>query len=478
MKPRNNIAAAARGSQHPHQESAGATPAKARPALALCAALVAICAPTQAQTWETVDDFPAATATAYAMAADNEGNIFVAGSTRDSANWPTAVVMKSSDGGQTWDNDPSTPEVDEMCDALPATDNSPAYFAAISVRRVTTGGSTFEDQVVSAGRAGRVYGGPPNPLTGTLTSPWQVRRTRDGGSTWETVDQFVHPTYNQLPSYTRPRGVALGENGTIYVVGSVEERITTTVKRNTVTSYVNHWLIRRGAPNFDGSLQWSTFDFAFPVSLEQDRVETVFPSAVTCVGNRVFVVGGGGLYWHVLQSNNDGLTWMVADNVRLGSSGSSHANAIAADSQGYLYVAGSHEQLVTTGQGKNRTTVLERSWLVRRGSPDGTNWSTIEQLVNPAGSSAASGVTADLSGDVHVTGYYQPASENARWITRQRSAATGAWSTTDDFSLASTDDAAGIAITADPFGDLFAAGSAYDSAGVRHGWLVRRTLAP
>lgn len=486
MKPKNPITAASSRHQTSLLESTGATLAWRRLALAVGGALVATTADIRAQAWETVDDLLPATPVAYtystlayAVAADSVGNLFVAGSVTDSAGWPSAVVMKSSDGGQSWDNDPSTPDVDEMSDALTSTDYSSAYFSAIAARRVTTGAGAFEDQAVSAGKVGRVYGGPPNPLTGsTLTSPWQLRRTRDGGTTWETLDQFIHPTYNQGPSYTSPRGVALGENGTVYVVGAVEEIITSVVKRKTIITFVNHWLIRRGVPGADGSMQWSTDDFAFPVSSENDRMNTVFPSAVTCVGNRVFVVGGGGNNWQVLQSDDDGLSWTVADSFRFASSGNSHAYAIAADSQGNLYVAGSGERVTTTGNGRNRTSVLESVWIVRMGSPDGTTWSTIDQLAIPLGSAAAVGVTVDPYDDVHVTGFVQPASENARWLTRQRSATSGAWSTTEDFSMASSGSAEAKGITSDPFGNLFAAGRASDSNGVRHGWLVRGKLAP
>ncbi len=54
----------------------------------------------------------------------------------------------------------------------------------------------------------------------------------------------------------------------------------------------------------------------------------------------------------------------------------------------------------------------------------------------------------------------------------------GAWTTTDQFSLATNQDTGGSAITADPAGNLFGAGYGYDSDGAVTGWLVRRKLAP
>ncbi len=446
--------------------------------LALGTALCASSASAQtAPAWELVDDLAPA-AVARAITADSAGNIFVAGNTRDSANRPTAVVMKSSNGGLTWDNDPSTPDVDESSDALSTTDGSLAVFDAIAARRVTTPAGTLEDQVVSSGRAGRVYGGPSDPLTGTLTSPWLIRRTRNAGATWETLDQFVHPAYHQLPGYARPYGIAMDQSGTIYVAGCARESIPTTKGKTVTYTYVNHWIVRKGIPGADGSFRWTTFDFAFPVSSETDREGTVFPSAVACIGNRVFIVGGGGNYWHVLQTSNGGTTWSVADNFRFATSGNSHAFAIAADSQGNLYVVGSGERVTTTGSGRNVTTVLERVWLVRKGLPDGTNWSTTEQIQVPGGLASATGVTVGLNNDVYVTGSIQSASSNAHWITRQRSAVTGLWSQADDFVYAAANSSQGGRITTDPFGNLFATGSGTDASGVAHNWLVRRKLFP
>jgi hypothetical protein len=82
----------------------------------------------------------------------------------------------------------------------------------------------------------------------------------------------------------------------------------------------------------------------------------------------------------------------------------------------------------------------------------------------------------DANNNVHVTGF--GATTKTNWVTRQRSAATGAWSTTDVFSLAANNNTQGKSITADPVGNLFAAGYGSDSAGVLHGWLVRKRPAP
>jgi hypothetical protein len=101
----------------------------------------------------------------------------------------------------------------------------------------------------------------------------------------------------------------------------------------------------------------------------------------------------------------------------------------------------------------------------------------VDQFTLTSGSPAeARGIAVDANNNVHVTGFGTTTKKN--WVTRQRSATTGAWSTSDVFSLGSNNNTEGKSITADPAGNLFAAGYGSDPAGVLHGWLVRRKLAP
>ena len=419
----------------------------------------------QAETWATVDDmFPSASA--YAATTDAAGNIFVAGSARDALGRPTAVVMKSSDGGQTWDNDPSTPDIEESSDAISTTDGSFAEFRAIASARVASGGNVFADHVVTTGRAKRVP-----TAAGPMASPWLIRRSTDAGATWVMLDEFVHPAYNHGPGNMGPWGVALDSSGTIFAAGSALEAIVSYKGKSASYSNVNHWLIRKGLTTASGTVEWKTIDFAYPTTHEWDR-ENCFPSAVACVGNNVFVVGGGGpdgVYWHVLKSADGGTTWTVADNFRFDRSDNSHAYGIAADSTGNLFVVG-------VGNRSSQNTRVPY-WIIRKGAPDGTAWTTVDQFQLPGGTAVASAVTVDRNNDVHVTGSGLSSATGCRWITRQRSAVNGLWSTTDNFAFASGSSSAGKAIAADQFGDVFAAGYGCDAAGVSH-WLVRRKLAP
>jgi hypothetical protein len=114
---------------------------------------------------------------------------------------------------------------------------------------------------------------------------------------------------------------------------------------------------------------------------------------------------------------------------------------------------------------------------VRKGTNGGTKWNTVNQFKLPSGTYAEGrGIAIDANDNIHVTG--MASSTQLNWVTRLQSAATGTWSTTDLFSLAPNQATFGKSIAADPAGNLFAAGYGYDAAGVYHGWIVRRKLAP
>ena len=219
-------------------------------------------------------------------------------------------------------------------------------------------------------------------------------------------------------------------------------------------------------------MAWTTVG-DFPYTVTKDWELFNHPAtAVACVGNDVFVVGGGGGSWIVRKSSNGGLTWAVVDTFRFSTTDNSHAFSLAADNVGNIYVAGLGGQILQKAS--------RPCWIVRKGTAGGTGWSTFDQYQYPSGSAQALGVTVDVNNNVHVTGtaWTGPSSSYRHWITRQRSAITGIWSTSEDFSLASSGYAEGRSIAADSLGNLYGAGAASDAAGIAHGWLVRRKLVP
>jgi hypothetical protein len=409
--------------------------------LSLSVALCASSAIVRAQSWQTVDDAQGATdEAAYRITADSAGNIFAAGTIRDATQRYHAVIMKSSDAGATWGTVVDYPAVNDL-----SAPNGP-FAGFTSITAADVGG---ERHLVATGMTRRLN----RPGYG-FTGLWLTIRSRDGGVTWETLDEYLHPVY--FPS--TPRDVALDANGNIYLV--------TLAKEGTAGTGNSRWLMRKGLATAGGMMTWSMVgDFSYPDGYDSDHgFEADGPTGVTCVGSSVFVVGGGGNTWVVRKSSNGGSTWQVVDTFRFFKNGISGAFDVAADIAGNVYVAG-----YSYKQGSQ--------WFVRRGTNAGTNWSTVDQFNLPSGTYAEGrGITVDASNNVHVTG--MASSTQLNWVTRKRSAATGTWSTTDLFSLAPNQTTFGKSITADPAGNLFAAGYGYDATGVRHGWLVRRKLAP
>jgi hypothetical protein len=290
-----------------------------------------------------------------------------------------------------------------------------------------------------------------------FTIQWLTIRSRDGGATWETLDEYQHPSY---ASSGLPRDVAVDSNGNIYVVAMASEEPFSWPEIGD-----RHWLIRKGLAT-SGGMVWSTVgDFSYPLANDYDHDSSDDgPTGVACVGANVFVVGGALNTWTVRRSSNGGSTWQVVDSFRFFKNGISAAWDVAGDSAGNVYVSG-----YSYKQGSQL--------FVRRSTNGGTKWSTVDQFKLPGGSYAeGSGITVDANDNVHVIGMASTTQIN--WVARQRSAATGTWSTTDLFSLADGHTTWGTSITADPAGNLFGAGYGYDLDGVRHGWLVRRKLAP
>ena len=423
---------------------------------ALAAVLCISSAPAQAQTWETIDDAAGATSEkVLSITSDSAGNIFAAGTMRDATERGHAVIMKSSDSGATWSTVADYPAVYTI--SVPGAPENPIGAAFHTIASADVAGG--ENHLVAAG----VYRRGLRPGTSSsYTTQWVIIRSKDGGATWDTLDEYVHPTYGVLS----PRDIVVDANGNVYVVGMAPVYTGLLYK----SPYICHWLIRKGVVTPEGGMTWSTvgdfthgdgWDSAYGHDFDADG-----PSGVACVGSNVFVVGGGSHSWIVRKSSNGGSTWQVVDTYQYGKNLKSHAFDVAADSAGNVYVAGYGQKLGTR-------------WIVRRLTNGATKWSTMDDFKLSGGSYAeGKGIAVDSNNNVHVTGMATFSPGKWNWVTRQRSAATGAWSTSDTFSLASGQDTVGRAIARSPAGSLFAVGAGSDAAGVLHGWIVRRKLTP
>ena len=407
----------------------------------IAATLLAISGATQAQTWDTVDDAEGATGEGvYKITSDGAGNIFAAGYLRDATQRYHGIVMKRSIGGTSWGIVADYPAVND-----PAAPNGPfAGFTAIASADLPGG----DRHLVVAGMDRRVS----RPGIGHRPQ-WLIIRSINGGA-WETLNEYLHPTYD---SSLTPRDVAVDASGNIYVVGMAKVSVAGTGNSN--------WLIRKGLAT-TGGMVWSTVgDFSYADGYDSEHgFNADGACSVSCVGTNVYVAGGGGNSWVVRKNSNGGNSWAVVDSYRYNKQLKSHAHDIAADSAGNLYAAGFGNK-------------LGRRWIVRTSTNGGSTWSTVDEFRLPSGSyGEANAIAIDTNNNVHVTGMASTTQVN--WVTRQRSAATGTWTTSEVFSLAPNQTSWGKSITADPSGNLFAAGYGYDAGGVNHGWFVRRKQAP
>jgi hypothetical protein len=411
--------------------------------------------------------------TAQAVVSDAAGNLYLAGLVRDTFTAAgTAVIMKSSDGGQSWDSDPSTPDIDDPSDAFSG-NGSRASYDGLASMRVSDGAGGFKDHVVAVGWGSR----PVTNQLGAFNANVFVRRSLDSGATWQMIDEYEHPTYENLSG---PRVVALDSQGNIYTVIEALEHVVTTKGKTTTTKRVEHWLIRKGTNHADGTVTWNTIDLPFP-GTASSVYGYLWQRGITCVGNDVYIVGAGGTYgndWVVIKGRDGGAEWTIADSFRLDSSGPSEAYAISADNAGNLYVAGTASKTVTTGKGRTATTTTTNHWIVRKAAPGGIGWQTVDTFVVPGSTPTPTSVAVDRFNNVHLCGSLSASSLPTKWITREGSG--GAWTTTDSYSYGNDGgDTGASSICIDPSGNMFVAGGSWEpTTGNPRNWLVRRKLAP
>jgi hypothetical protein len=250
-------------------------------------------------TWTTVDDFVTDDLTDSAsdvtgIAADAAGDVYVSGSNE------RVWTIRKGVGGTSFST------VDTMASSYPyalfahptagifAVGRRPVVIKsetsyAWTVRLSTNGGATWSDvdtfQLsisslysnplrigalgIGAAADGSLYvvGMAHTKSRGYYISHWLVRKSTDGGNSWNTVDDFQPSGSN-----AEARCFAATSNGDVYVAGV------------TSTSGVNRWVVRK---NPGGTGAWSTIDdyqYAPGVSTE--------PHAIVADGLGNLFVGG------------------------------------------------------------------------------------------------------------------------------------------------------------------------------------------
>jgi hypothetical protein len=262
------------------------------------------------------------------------------------------------------------------------------------------------------------------------TLRWLVYKSADAGNSWTQVDDAYGPGMAAGAAAVTSDAV-----GRIYVAGFGGPTGWGVVRRST-----------------DGGQSWTTMA---PLGAGVD------PWSITTIGEDVFVGArdylGGYMRSLVLRSRDQGETWETADGYQL-ANGSSETEGLAADSRGYLYA-------ISFG---TDSSYLQH-WQVRRSTDGGDAWATVDDYTGNGGG-APFAVTTDPAGRVLVVG------SNGRWVVRSSSDAGTNWVTSDDFQLTPESSAQALAACSDAAGNVFAVG--YNNlGGVGSSWVVRKLAA-
>lgn len=273
---------------------------------------------------------------------DPLGNIFASG-LDDNVSGTTGFTRRSGDGGMSWSTVDTWP-TDATPAALAADSAGNIYVVGGSsawVVRKGTGGSSWStvDQVSNQNGTCQAWGVFCHPTAGVFVvgrtavpakhgsgvqQGWTVRRSRDGGATWATVDFYSN-------AGSLAKGVGADANGNIYVVG----RDLVTYREHFYTT----WLVRKST---DGGNSWVQADNYGSPAAGQGAVATAF--ACDASGN-LFVAGAIGTsatgnQWLVRESAGGTGSWQNVDTFQYAPGQYAEAVAVLGDSARNAFVAG------------------------------------------------------------------------------------------------------------------------------------------
>jgi hypothetical protein len=302
---------------------------------------------------------PGKSTTFLDVGADTAGNVYAVGRGADVDGLFTWVVARSGDGGATWG-------VVDRYRYVPGQNAEATAFAADADGAIYVGGygkdSTYRKNGIN------------------YVEHWVVRKSTDGGATWQTVDDYRYAA----DYYSRAQGLTVS-GGTVYAVGKSRD----------------FWVTRRST---DGGSTWSTID--------QYQLDTQWNSqansvAADAAGN-VYVVGEGvkgpkmsrTANWVVRKLPAGGSTWSTVDRWQLSANVATGAGSIAED-----VVTGPGGEVDVVGHGYADTGGTSGHYLSRSSADGGLTWATIDDVKpDPAANAAGYAITRDASGNLLTAG--------------------------------------------------------------------------
>jgi len=393
----------------------------------------------------TVDDFQLAAgknASSFAIAEDSSGNLFVAGTAKDAAGSSHAFVRegaRQADGSLDWGG-------------------SPVIDFSLAPDHLAGDSSSFKDLAIDPAGGDLYAAGESKDAAGV--SHWVVVKRSAADGAVAVIDDYRYAGGADADA----RGIARDDVGNLFVVGSAYD---TTVSKRT-TSHVAHWIVRELPA---GSSAWEPVqDFLYKPGT------SVSVSDVVTAPSGVYVVGFGSGHWLAQRGVADAaghLSWATVDDFRADPNFSSTALGAGVDAAGNVYVLGTAG--TTTGTIKGQPTGISR-WTVRRTTDAGAAWSSIDSFQLSSNNSLAHSAAAfgtDSAGNLYAAGYAPGADGHQHQVVRTASASGAAWSTLDDWQLASGHNTFGAGFLADHTGTLYTVGNAADSADARHAFVRR-----
>jgi hypothetical protein len=396
---------------------------KAHPVhLALIGGIALLTNATFAQTWQTVDSFqyvPGQTTLNCGLTVAPSGVVYACGFGSDGTNDYHGLIVASMDSGNSW----SSP-----IDDFSLADGGARYNGGIAA---DTAGNLFVSGIVDIDSGGFL-----------LDFYQVVRRSADGGLTWQTADSVRLPNYSLSLA---AGGIATDGAGNVYHV----------------VNAANGWVIRKGV----NGLSFSTVD---SVVGAEARAVLAHPTA------GVFAVGYGTVTsrksssqaWIVRRSLDGGATWATVDSYQSSSGYAADACGVGADAHGNVYVMGRAAAPYKGG--------AINHWITRKSANGGASWSTMDDYqLFTSGNQVALGFAADSIGNLFVAGWASVGTSTGpyHWLVRKSVGGNGAFTTVDDYSDVSG--AMPKAIAADDAGHVFVGGQGSPASGSVH-WIVRR----